>query len=121
MIWYANANPSVVGGAASGTGAISFTNASAGAFSIPLSQPITPARAIFNAEAARPGVVGTPAPLTADAGQLPVTLSVLADLSALREVTVSITSYTAAAINGTITGNTLNPGDVAILSAEGFA
>ena len=115
MIWYSNPNV-VAPAAAVATGLFAFDDTSAGAFAIPLSPVVTPTQAIFNAREV--SGVGDRAFVFA-VGNAPMPMSVF-DSTGARVISVDITSLGAGVINGTVTANGLNPGDVATLRAAAF-
>jgi len=94
-------------------GSTSFSSISAGAFSIALSQPIVPDLMDFAPGlAALPGPVASPS-VIGKASKTPFTLNATGSIAGA--VAVSITSVAAGLISGTITGNTLVPGETAEL------
>ena len=100
------------------SGSVSFTDASSGGFSVPLSSSITPGRVILNQGAGLTGSIFSG--LCLDGAQLPSTVNINVQGDAGGIVQVQITALAAGSVSGTIISNTLAGGEVAILSVFGI-
>lgn len=108
------------GGGKSAVGTIIFTSTSSGAFSIPLSAPITPTQIILNPNASIVEANALNAEI-ADVNNLDYIEVPVIGSTPPRQVEVSITAFVQGAVQGTITGNTLAGAETAKLSVVGFS
>lgn len=100
------------------SGSVTFSDASAGGFSVPLSSTITPSRIILNQGAALTNTVFSG--LCLDATQLPSTVNIVVQGDAGGTVEVQMTALASGSVSGTIISNTLGVGETAILSVFGI-
>ena len=104
----------------SATGTVIFNAASAGAFSIPLTRPLTPTQIVLNPNASIVEANALNAEI-ADINNLDYIEIPVIGSTPPRQVEVSITGFVQGAVQGTITGNTLIGAETAKLSIIAFA
>lgn len=112
--------PPVSAGSRVASGEFVFAAGDAGAKVIALSSPITPDFVILDGFFANPGALGGIEPIIVRSSDLPFVGAAALNAAGTEVVDYDITSFTAGAVNITITGNNLTGGNTATLKVGAF-